>query len=161
MNNKGAVTLSVNFLVVIILAIVILSLSVYFLTSIIGKAKSIGEMAQSDLDKQIENIQCEGVVCVPVNYKQIKAGEFDIFGVKIYNAGPPQTFSLIVNATGTNLPHKPDDVDVTLKQNQEKRIGIGFEVPKGTPKGIYIFNVMVFSGDNQYAPTQQIRVEVS
>ena len=166
MQNKKGITLSVNFLVVIILALVILGFSVYFLASIISRAKGLGEMTQQDLDKKIESIQCEGIVCIPINYKQIERGKFDIFGIKIYNnKGEFHTFKVEVNAVSKNvlgILWAPKELDVPIRTNEEKRIGIGFQIEKNTPPGIYIFNVKVYdqSGE-QYGSTAQIRIGVA
>jgi hypothetical protein len=162
--NKRGITLSVNFLVVIILALVILGFSVYFLMSVVSGAKGLADVTQDDLDKKIESIQCEGLVCVPVNYKQINAGKFDIFGVRVYNDGERRDFELKVDAYKTvpGIFYQPTNLTFNLRANEEKRIGIGFEVSKGTPAGIYIFNVRVYKANNVlHGSPSQIRVEVS
>ena len=68
MNKKG-IELSVNFLVVLILSIVIISFGIYLLTSVVGKASELSKMTQEDLNKRIETLQCSGNVCFAVNYK--------------------------------------------------------------------------------------------
>jgi hypothetical protein len=164
MKNKRGITLSVNFLVVIILALVILGFSVYFLMDIISGAKGLADATQDDLDKKIESIQCEGLVCVPVNYKQIQAGKFDIFGVRVYNDGERRDFELTVDAykTAPGIFYQPTNLTFNLRANEEKRIGIGFEVAKGTPAGLYIFDVKVNKkGDGLHGSPNQIRIEVS
>jgi len=149
-----------NFLVVIILSIVIISFSVFLLTSIVGKAGELSKMTQDDLDKKIENLQCSGNICFAVNYKMIERGGFHIFGLKIHSS-EAGNFVVEINPVSRNeLLYQPKQYDFILRGNDEARIGLGFEVPKNASSGIYIYNVDVTRNGQPYPPKQQIRIEV-
>lgn len=159
--NRKAITLSVNFLVIIILSIVIISFSVYILTAVVGKAGELSKMTQEDLDKRIETLQCSGQVCFAVNYKVIERGEFGVFGLKIFTKDPGNFKVNIEQVPGQyELSYQPKNLTFSLRGNDEKRIGIGIEVPENVSSGLYIFNVNVEKDNTPYPPPQQIRVEV-
>ena len=167
MRKKAAIELSANFLVVIILSIVIVGFSVYILTTMVSKAKELGSMTQEDLDQRIESLQCSGIVCTAINYKQIERGKFDTFGVKVFNTGmtPGELFTIKVSQASPASPQlnwQPKDYQFNIQQNDEARIGIGIEVPKNTTSGTYIFNVNITKAGQTaiYGYPQQIRVEV-
>lgn len=160
--NKKAIELSVNFLVIIILSIVIVGFSSYILISVVTKAGDLSRMTQQDLDKRIESLHCSGKVCIAVNYKQMERGEFSVFGLKIFNNLQEQEFKVITTSTQEQtLYFQPIQYNVTIKGNEEKRIGIGFEIPKSAVSGIYIFNIIVKDqNEKQYGNPQQIRIKV-
>ena len=169
--NRKAITLSINFLVIIILSLVIVSLSIYFFTTILTKAKSLASYTQEELDKKIESIQCEGLVCIPINYKKIHPGEFTIFGMKIFNDAESEAkFNLASSCSGVSaenmqsincnksiniLTHK----QVQIPARSEKRIAIGVEAKKNALPGMYIITINVSRNNEPYG-VQQIRVEV-
>jgi len=168
--NRKAITLSINFLVIIILSLVIVSLSIYFFTTILTKAKSLASYTQEELDKKIESIQCEGLVCIPINYKKIHPGEFTIFGMKIFNdADSEAKFNLASSCSGVSAENAQleceDNINIlTHKQVQiparsEKRIAIGVEAKKNALPGMYIITINVSRNNEPYG-VQQIRVEV-
>jgi len=167
--NRKAITLSINFLVIIILSLVIVSLSIYFFTTILTKAKSLASYTQEELDKKIESIQCEGLVCIPINYKKIHPGEFTIFGMKIFNdANSEKTFKIIRSCSGISTENEPLNCEnisilthdeVQIPARSEKRIAIGVEAKKNALPGMYIITINVSRSNKPYG-VQQIRVEV-
>jgi len=168
--NKKAIALSVNFLVIIILSLVIVGLSIYFFTNILTKAKSLASYTQEELDKRIESIQCEGLVCIPLNFKKIYPGKFTIFGMKIFNDyNDDKTFFLEKVCSGTSPGSETLICDenlniltydkVKIPAKTEKRIAIGVEAKKNAEPGLYIITLKVNVDGSQYG-VQQIRVEV-
>ena len=69
--NKKAIALSINMLVVIILAVVIFSFGVAFLYSTVSRAFQLKGAVDEDLDRQMETILCDKPVCLSSNYKKI------------------------------------------------------------------------------------------
>ncbi len=168
--NRKAITLSINFLVIIILSLVIISLSIYFFTTILTKAKSLASYTQEELDKKIESIQCEGLVCIPINYKKIHPGEFTIFGMKIFNDdNQKKTFEINRSCSGISAENRQIGCEnniniltherVQIPAKSEKRIAIGVEAKKNALPGMYIITINVSKNSEPYG-VQQIRVEV-
>ncbi|MBW2966653.1 hypothetical protein KY342_06130 [Candidatus Woesearchaeota archaeon] len=182
LRNKKAIALSVNMLVIIILAVVIFSFGVYFLYSIMSQSFKLKGMIDQDLDDQIETILCDKPVCMTTNYKKIFRGEYEIFGLRIYNnLGTTKNFKITMNPAdpkgydkqGDELTEDDPDlfyslgVDIEqrvleLGASRERGIGIGIEVPKNAKSGTYVFNinVEVIEDNRLYGSPQQIRVEV-
>jgi hypothetical protein len=182
--NKKAIALSVNMLVVIILAVVIFVFGVAFLYNILSKSLQLKGAVDEDLDRQMEIVLCDKPVCLSSSYKKIYRGEFEVVGLRIYNTGDSRFFTATVSEPAPpdpkgydkeGNPLAADDPglyyvagagpDTTIREieipaRSEKSIGIGIEVPKNAKSGIYVLNVKVNAGGADYPPPQQIRVEV-
>jgi len=173
--NKKAIELSVNMLVVIILAVVIFSFGVYFLYSTVSKAFQLKGAVDEDLDKQMETILCDKPVCLSSNYKKIFRGEFEVVGLRIYNTNNQET-NFIITAEKKGAFDKdgaPVEGDlfitlgteitqrhITIGSRMENSIGIGIEVPKNAESAVYVYDIIVEANGDIYPPAQQIRVEV-
>lgn len=179
MLKKGAIELSVNFLVIIIISIVIFGFGVYFISKLSATATDLTQMTTSELDQKIASLVCEGFdrVCIGTEKKVIQKKKFDVFGIKIFNVMPTQNFDITVSTPSDKLGIKFDKTDILLTspglivnptsrsvnigQNEEKNIGIGVQVPPNAVPGTYILNVEIKSQNgNQYTPTQKLYVEV-
>ncbi|MBW2982493.1 hypothetical protein KY343_06445 [Candidatus Woesearchaeota archaeon] len=173
--NKKAIQLSVNMLVVIILAVVIFSFGVAFMYNIVSKSFKLKGTVDEDLDRQIETILCDKPVCLSANYKKIFRGDFEIVGLRIYNTRDVETtFSIIMERKGAfdkegkemegdlfvTLGTEITQREITIPSRSERGIGIGVEVPKNAESGIYVYNLNVYAGGADYPPPQQIRIEV-
>jgi len=179
MLKKGAIELSVNFLVIIIISIVIFGFGVYFISKLSATAADLTQMTASELDQKIANLVCEGYdrVCVSTEKKVIQKKKFDVFGIKIFNVMPTQNFDITVSTpadklgikydktfiplTSSKLIVNPSTRSINIGQNEEKNIGIGVQVPPSAVPGIYILNVEIKSqSGTQYTPIQKLYVEV-
>ncbi len=176
-NKKAAIALSVNMLVVIILAVVIFSFGVAFLYSTVSKAFQLKGVVDADLDRQMETILCDKPVCLSSNYKKIYRKEFEVIGLRIYNTLPNDAvFRIVMSPAGAfdkdgneiagNLYYvvgaeEPlNERTITLSSRTEDSIGIGIEVPKDAIAGIYVFNIIIEADNAPYPPPQQVRIEV-
>ncbi|HLC60849.1 MAG TPA: hypothetical protein VJJ52_05470 [Candidatus Nanoarchaeia archaeon] len=179
MLKKGAIELSVNFLVIIIISIVIFGFGVYFIAKLSATATDLTQLTASELDQKIANLVCEGFdrVCIGTEKKVIHKKKFDVFGIKIFNVLPTQNFEITVNPptdklgisysntpiplTSPQLIVNPASRSVSISQNEEKDIGIGVQVQPNPVPGIYILNVEIKSQNGaQYTPIQKLYVEV-
>ena len=179
MLKKGAIELSVNFLVIIIISIVIFGFGVYFISKLSATATDLTQMTASELDQKIANLVCEGFdrVCIGTEKKTIQRKKFDVFGIKIFNVMPAQNFDITINPptdklgikydktpiplTSSQLIVNPGSRSVSISQNEERNIGIGVQVPPDAVPGTYILNVEIKSqGGTQYTPIQKLYVEV-
>jgi len=178
--NKKAMQLSINMLVVIILAIVIFGFGVSFLYSTVSKAFKLKGMVDEDLDTQMETILCDKPVCLSSTYKKIYRKEFEIVGLRIYNTLPNEANFRIVmtpagafDKEGADIPDIDDHIiyivgvepplnerTISLTSRTEKGVGIGIEIRKNAPPGTYVFNIIVKADGDPYPPPQQIRIEV-
>ena len=168
--KKGAVELSVNFLVLMIISLVIFGLSLAFVYKIMAKADDIQQMTEQDIDRKIEGILCEGneKVCFPRNVQTIERGGSKFFGMRLRNVltdYPDTNFIINVEHGGNSaagyqddnseisepLVWSPKEREINLRANEMKNIGIAVQVPKDALPGKYIFTVTV-EYDNHLPP---------
>ncbi|HLC62056.1 MAG TPA: hypothetical protein VJI52_03520 [Candidatus Nanoarchaeia archaeon] len=177
MLKKGAIELSVNFLVIIIISIVVFGFGVYFISKLSATAADLTQMTTSELDQKIANLVCEGYdrVCIGTEKKVIQKKKFDVFGIKIFNVEANQYFTVTASSTKRIGPDKsvnsigsgeifinPENrPQVLISQNEEKSIGVGVQVNPSAQSGTYILDVKILrSGGSEYVPTQKLYVEV-
>ena len=176
MLNKGAIELSLNFIVILIITLIIFGFGISFISNLSSKATELQELTMSELDERIGNLVCEGSerVCVGVDRKTIKRTNFDIFGLKIINILDAQHFSVTISRPTPsgytknkaeiqtdNMVWNPRERDVPLDKNEEKTLGIGIQVPANAEPGTYIFNIEIKTADGKpYSPIQKLYVDV-
>lgn len=176
MLNKGAIELSLNFLVVIIISIIIFGFGIRFISKLSSQADDLTKVTMSELDQRIGNLVCEGFdrVCIGIDTKTIKRTQFDVFGVKIINLLDSQNFDITVTRpspsgytkskkeiASDNLILNPKARSIFIEKNEEKVIGIGVQVPADAVSGTYIFDVNIQTQDgSQYSRIQKLYVIV-
>ncbi len=156
MRSRKAVELSVNFLVIIILSLVIMSLGIIIMRQFISSAEEMREQVNARTKQTINDVLSQGKpVVIPINRKTIQRGDWDIFDLKITNTGDSASFQVVVSfdeasdkdniaiSTGLNLLYISDVF--TLERDESKpSYAIGVEVPKDAASGTYVFNVCVY-----------------
>ena len=168
---KKGIELSLNFLVTVIIALVILALGIKFISNIVTETAELESLTTNQLDKRIENLLCDSTdrICVGINKKTIQKGKFDVFGIKIINILDTQEFNINIKVTKLikddreitdsenlgkiNLKHRENFI---IEKNDEENIGIGVEVAKDAVSGIYILDIKILQYDEIY----KIYVEV-
>lgn len=174
--QKKALELSLTFIVVVIIAIVLFSIGVKFIYDISSETSKIDEIGTDELDKKFAQLSCESSdrVCIGIIRKIIPRGSFDTFGIKIINIEPTANFLVEVkpskafnkqnNEIPNNINFKYNNNEIMIEKNEEKNLGIAFEVPKGTVSGTYGFGVIVKRKVNgqflQYDEVEKVYVEV-
>ena len=170
MLKKGAIELSVNFFVILIISLVIFGFGIRFIYTLSSKATELRDLTFEDLDKKIGDLVCEGSerVCVGMDRKTIERGKFDVFGVKVLNIGAEQNFDIQVTPATPYIGYKKDNQQgitspnlilkfrntVFIKANEGTNLAIGVEVPTNSVSGTYILNVDIMNGVNRYARTK-------
>ncbi|MEK6901817.1 MAG: hypothetical protein AABX37_05715 [Nanoarchaeota archaeon] len=164
MNHKGAIELSVNMLVVIILSLVIFAGGVALLYKFIGGASDVQKDLDQRTQEELERLLIdEGKpVALPLQSATLHAGEQHIFGLGILNIGEYNqfkvgiTFSKYIDQGGIDHTAEQQEDPVTwflynrnlfsLQQNEAHTESLLVEVSKTAPKGKYIFTVEVKKG---------------
>ncbi len=182
MDKKG-IELSVNFIVMLILAIAVFGFGLYFVNQLFGQAKLIQTSLDKESQQRIEELLDRGTdrVVIPIASKVIKAGQLATFGLGVLNVGDLTTFSVDINCTvvtdaadrpitGTGC-ETPDSKEWTfkinsfnLKKNEKEKIPIAIQIPGSKPKGTYAFTITVTTGSPTgllYSAPKQIYVTVS
>lgn len=84
--NKKAMELSINFIVMLVLAIVTFSLAIYLTYSIFAKSYQFKSDVDAQTKAQIRNLLDSGEkVAIPVGTLDIRNGKGDVFGLGIIN----------------------------------------------------------------------------
>lgn len=166
MDKKG-LELSINFIVIIIISLIIFFFGARYIYKLGSEATTLQSMTVEELDRRISNLACEGSekVCFGFDKKIIKRGKLGIFSLRIINILDSQNFDVIVTRpsprgytkdgtaiTNDDLIVKPASRSTYIKENEEKDLAIGVEVPKqNVLSGTYIFDVKIepyYSLDN-------------
>jgi hypothetical protein len=189
MNKRGAIELSLNFIVIIIISIVLFAFGVGFIYNLASKASDITDFTLDDLDKKIGNLVCEGFdrVCIGEERKTIEKKDFDVFGIKILNILDEDRFIIFVENTGPagakilgyDKQNNPMPVgsspqlivvpsygvlgarDITILKNQERNFAVAVQVPADAKAGTYILDVIIQTESGQdYVPVQKLYIDV-
>ncbi len=178
MNQKAAVSLPINLMVVLIISLVILGLGVTLLYKFIGEAEKIKTDLDQKTSEELERLLVgQGkMVALPLHLAYLNPGEDHVFGIGILNINPADSFTIEVGlSSAADLQGSPILEDqaqtaqwllypinqIAIKENEHVKKGIMVSVPKTAVKGQYIFNVIIKdSSGNQYGNTQKFYVNV-
>ena len=187
MRKKGAIGLSMNMLVVIILSIIVLAGGVALMYQFISGAEEQKRVLDSKTSAELERLLIDQgkMVALPLHKVALERGNSHLFGVGILNIGEGSgtDFSITVELSKaidesdkeiTGLDHQQivdiwllyDNENLIIEENEHRKEIISVDVPKEVQKGEYIFNVKVWhtsSGTpagSQYGNTQKFYVKV-
>jgi hypothetical protein len=157
-NNKKGIELSVNFIVMLILAVAVFAGGLMFAAKFFSKAESMRANLDAETERQIEKLLDSGSpVVVPISTKEIFRTKYDTFGLGVlakYNGeysiscGESSAFSnskdrAKLEDTGfgdwLTLPQEK----LTLNKNQKGKVMILVQVPKGALSGTYMYRCAV------------------
>jgi len=175
MKNKKAMELSVNFLVLLIIALVVFGMSIYFITTIYQKANEIP--TTDALEKELQDISCgTQKVCLSSSAKTLQAGKFEkenIVTLKIINVvGEEKNFNYniaLIRAIDENKnPIENSKINIVtttdnflVKNNEAVSRPIAFELPKDADKGAYLYTITInYVGSTSIYATKQFTLTV-
>jgi hypothetical protein len=173
--NKRGIEFSVGFLVGLIIAILIFSLSLYFVFKWFGEAEELkGDIDRQTQDRIMSTLKAGNQqVGIPISVVEVKRGDLATFGLGVRNIGNTADFSASVSFAGaydekgnqlavenqfitTNWLGQLSTIPLfTLNKNEMQVVPIivkaGTQMGQGinTQKGDYVFNVCVWQGTAQ------------
>jgi hypothetical protein len=180
--KKGAIELSVNTLVVVIISVVILGGGLALLYSLVSQSWHVKDQLDDQTTAEIERLLTdEGKpVALPFHFAEIVRGDNAVFGVGILNKGGVSgsfylnvELSSAVNEAGEDISAQVDVIDwltyytkeiLLEKEGDQVKEPISVSVPNEAKKGEYIFRVRVCHDpdcQDQYGKTQKIYVTVT
>ncbi len=182
MHKKGAIELSVNMLVVIIISLVILGGGIAFLYKLIAGAEDI----RKDLDRRTEEelrrllVEEGKTVALPFRQATIEREESHVFGLGILNiGGSGEQFQIqvqlakVIDRQGEDITSEVSTEEaeswalyikepLLIKENEHHSEGISFSIPRTALIGQYLFEVRVVAETGeQYGNTQNIIIDVT
>lgn len=181
MKNKKGIQLSVNFIVLLIIALVVFAFGINFMYDLINKAEEIRQDVDESTQREIEAALTGGdIVSIPINHKESKTGQSVVFGLGIFNIEKTQPFTIEMNFESAYHSRTKAPISVNgdewiisshgpynLTKNEQKIIGLPIRIPRDiesgkTPAGVYSFNIEVKNADGlRYGNLQKVRVTVN
>lgn len=165
--NKKAIELSINFFVILIISIAILSFGIYFIGKIFVEVDKYKLILDSQTEKQLEDLMDTGQkVVIPFNEKEIKKKDMAVFGLGILNVMNGNIeFNVVIEASMASLEtgiviNCPDTLcntydtwiksaetnpfTPTIGKNEKKKYLFGI-LPEGpnAVKGTYVYDVTI------------------
>ena len=175
-SKNGAIELSVNLLVVIIISLVVLAGGIVLLYKFIGGAESIQTTLDARTEEELQQllVQQGKRVVLPFHEATIPRGEQHVFGLGIMNIGVTENFLIMVNPAKylpiQGEPQENPDIrswilfneeSFSLGEQQQHAEGISISVPSGAVSGTYLFDVEVKKQNGErYGNIQKIIVVV-
>ena len=180
MMKKGALDLSINIIVIVIISMVILTSGITLLYKFIGQAEEI----KADLDQRTEDelerllVDQGKQVALPFYSANLFPGDSKVFGLGILSLSLNNfkldiQLSKAVDDEGVDITEReriraeswllyPTE-EMRFEENEHKKIGILVKVSDEAVKGEYIFNVKVLKPgeDNKlYGNIQKLVIKV-
>ncbi len=170
--KRGALQLSINLIVILIICIVIFTMSIYFTRKLFSSAEKIKFIYDERTEKEIERILDDGSrVAIPFENKKIYNGKFETFGIGILNIINQEEYNnFFINVTFNKAYDKRNNLLCTakdtsgcnidpnswlktregnkveiykkIKNNAQEKFLLGVEVKNAKP-GTYIFDLKV------------------
>jgi len=154
MRRKAAIELSMNFLVIMILSIVTLSIGIYLAVRSLEDATYAMHSLDEQLSGQIEELVAGDSVVAPFpSAVETTRSNIEEFWVGVRNTGYGSNFRLGVDQdtqTGSCdsalrilFPHA-NTPPTLIKENEKGRLGIAIKVPAAAKPCQYVFDVLVY-----------------
>lgn len=179
-SRKASITLTINFLVTFIIAIVVFGMGLILAKQMFSGAGGLADKTFEDIDKQIGSLICSGSakICFTAKQKRIERGAFGVFGLSVENVFSDEKDFEITIGPGTYMSPDQSGSSVhpsalgilpmgrtmTLAAKETDKMGIGIEVPKDALSGTYSFNVNIKYDDGrtmkEYDSPRKIYVKV-
>ena len=179
MMNKRGIQLSINFIVILIIAMFVFSFGIKLAYDLVTQAEEIRADVDENTQRAIEQSLMGGSqVSIPINRQETKIADSVVFGLGIFNIGESRSFNVNMEFEKAYNSETVEEMDVdatswiisefgpySINKNEQKILAIPVAVPRNivggtTPMGVYVFKVEVRSGGIQYGSTQKVYVEV-
>ncbi len=181
-NKKGAIGLSLNMIVVIIISLVILGAGITLLYNFIGGSLEVKDILDARTEQELSRLLTDQgkKVALPFYTKTIPREASEVYGIGILNINPTtETFLLLIEPRQA-FDEAQQDILVeftsrytldqwlnynnepfSLDENEIHKEVILATVPNDAPLGTYVFTVKIMRQDGtQYGNTQRIVVVV-
>ena len=162
--KKASIELSINFTVILLISIVVFALGISFIYSVMRDANKIADTNKQQIDRRISELMCDNTekVCLDKSNMIIGAGEdFNVITARVLNIDEGEQFWIVVRKglyvskdLKVRIEHGEPGYDnkiIVIPASRNERIvenkalsfGIGFEAPKDTKRGTYVFDLHI------------------
>jgi hypothetical protein len=153
--NKRGIELSINFIVMLVLAIAVFIGGLIFASKFFGHAEKVRGSLDSQTERQIEKLLDSGSpVVMPISTKEINKNKFDTFGLGVLASETGEYTMKIDRGTAYDKDKEPLTNDLkldtpltfqTIEKHDKGKFLIGVQVPKDSDRGTYLFKVTVYA----------------
>ncbi|MBT3298299.1 hypothetical protein HN385_05215 [archaeon] len=165
MSKKGAISLAINTIVIVMISLVVLGLGISLMRNMISGAEEIKDQLDMQTEEELERLLVDQgkKVALPLHTVTLEAGENHVFGIGILNIdtdtyGEEFTINIElskvlddtddeitseVDIAGALLWVLYDTSTLTIEENGYRKESILVDVPEDAKKGTYIYNVEV------------------
>src|SRR3989344_4798947 len=167
-NTRGAIGLSIEALVIIIISLVVLSAGITLIYQFIGGAEDIKSSLDQKTQDELERLLVgQGKkVALPLHVATVPRGESHVFGLGILNAYDATEYfqvrirlNKVADETKADITSQLDaqgiagwalynTASIAIESNANNKEAILIQVPKDAAKGEYIFIAEVFDSKN-------------
>jgi hypothetical protein len=176
-NKKGSLQLSVNFLVMFILAIIMLALGMAFLYQIVNGLDPIKKGLDTKIEREIKTILLDTnqIVALPYYKIDVKRGKNALLGVGIKNNQTASSNFILETTCEKAFKNNINFDEISLiscggwvyppeAKNIEplkfEIIEIPIVVPKNAEPGMYIFKLQAKNPSSNYGPRRTFIINV-
>ena len=164
-NKRGAVELSMNTIVVVVIAIVLLSLGIMFVRNIMGKISGTSETAFGEADRAIQDLMGgDETFFISGAYTEGKVGETLTLNAGIQNfEGETITFKISVESADgiSNIDWIQIPKILPVSAGDKKGFPVVVKIPKTAKSGsTYMYNIKVNYEDGTNYDSELISINV-
>ena len=155
--NKRGIELSINFIVMLILALAVFSGGMVFATKFFGHAQKVRGTLDAQTEKQIEKLLDSGSpFVIPINTKEVLRNKYATYGLGVlaqfngrYELTVEFDSAFEKNSKNPITGVSPQDwlsgapATLDLKKNEKGKYMVLVQVPKGAPSGTYIYKANI------------------
>lgn len=158
-SSKKGIQLSINFLVIVILSIVMLTLGILLVQTFFGKTEEIKrDLDVQTKDKIAELLTYGEITALPYSKKTVSGGDQALFGLGVLNVDRENYKTFYVDIVPSKFVTKRNEVEdnpdvedwllyddetFNLAPHESKQVSILVTPPSNARIGTYIFNVQV------------------
>ena len=153
--KKGALELSMNTIVIVVIGVTLLVLGLGFVTGIFGNLESLTQNVFGEAENSINQIATHNEKLTIPGEIMVKQGETASSKVWVVNEEPQsKTFTIDITAAsennaGTGIKILVPQKQATVETGGEIGFSVGIDVADNIPKGLYGYNVNI--GPSNYA----------
>ncbi|MFH0875210.1 MAG: hypothetical protein V1859_04685 [archaeon] len=161
--SKKGIELTVNFLVMLVLAIVMFGFGLFFLAKVVGIGGDVGKGLPKIEDTMLDSCLQKSTDCLSTKQFELPPGKTAVSGIGIKNIkGATYSFKVFVTLTkaideqGNEIPPPSttwhdetnkwaftSSAEYSIKNKEISKVPVSIKVPYGRKDGTYVFDVQV------------------
>jgi len=158
MDKKGALELSMNTIVIIVIGVTLLALGLVFVRGLFDRLSGQTNLIFDEADAAITQLAAhEGKLTVPTQFEVTRGKQSNLNIYLVNELNEMKTFNVGIEPSSTSSFQNPNlkvDVaanSVTLNPGEEAKIVLGALIPSGSPSGSAAYVIKITVDGQPYA----------